>query len=73
MKTRRQACLWLYRDVVAFSLRKKAARLQASDIGPDITAAGVKRCRLEMERLALWLERKAARIEARIQPEKETT
>lgn len=65
MKTRRDARIWIYRDVVAFSLRKKAATLKARDIAPGVTPAGVKRAQGEMLNLADWLEVKAAKLAAK--------
>jgi hypothetical protein len=66
MKTRREARIWVYRDAVAFTLRKHAATLKATDITKgEITPAGVERCRKEMLALAEKLEAKAAKLTER--------
>lgn len=62
MKTRRQARIWVYRNCVAPSLRKKADTLKADCIAPGTSPAGVRRVKAEMLALADWLERKAQKL-----------
>jgi hypothetical protein len=70
MKTRRDARVWVYRDLTAASLRKKAASLKPEDIRVNgkITPAGLKRAQAEILKLAGWLEGKAAKIEHKTEP-----
>lgn len=66
MRTAKQARQWVYRDLVAASLRKKAATLQAKDVFKDareMSDAQLARCKREMVALAEKLEAKAARLE----------
>ena len=66
MKTRREARIWVYRDLTAYSLRKMAAKpgeIQKIHKG-TLTDAQVGRAQAEMLRLAEWLEGKAAKLGA---------
>lgn len=64
MKTAKDARIWILRDVVAFSLRKRVATLRVKDIpGDDPTAAQLERVKREMERLADEFTARAERLQ----------
>ena len=70
MKTRREARVWVYRDLVAYSLRKMADRpaaIQKIHKG-TLTDAQVRRAQAEMLALAEKLEGKAAKLAAQPEP-----
>lgn len=70
MTNRREARIWVYRDLVAYSLRKMADRPGAIQKihRNTLTEAQVRRAQAEMIQLAEKLEGKAAKL-ATVEPE----
>lgn len=62
MKTARAARVWVYRDLTAASLRRHLRDARCLPRG--LTPVGLKRVQREMEKLATWLEAKAAKYES---------